>query len=233
MNKWYVCLLAACSPASLALFCQVLGLLLAAFPTLVFGGQSKLKSPISVFYTANMKSEKERARATVLLSVFISAASRRTWHAEAGRQHDPTAVWPWETGLSLEIPFQSFEFTSSLKAVFAVIQSEGRLRSCFWAGSWGSFVCCHLLFEVASAELEHGCGGATCMGATQPMWCRPMVHGDGGAAACHVPGPSGHLPGVWGKWQKLFKGLLLKEAPPEETPRLSALPDKMRGRKGA
>lgn len=176
---------------------------------------------------------KREGKGMVLLSVFISAASRRTWHAEAGRQHDPTAVWPWETGLSLEIPFQSLEFTSSLKVVFAMIQGEGRPRSYFWAGSWGGFACCHLLFEVASAELEHGCGGATCTGTTQPVWRRPTAHGDGGAAACRAPGPSGHLPGVWGKWQKPFKGLLLKEAPPEETPCLSALPDKMRRRKGA
>lgn len=113
--------------------------------------------------------------------------STRTWHAEAGRQHDPTAVWPWETGLSLEIPFQSFEFASSLKAAFSVIQGEGRSRSYFWAGSWGQlcsptrcFAHCYLLFEVASAELERGCGGSTCTGTTQPVWRRPKAHKDGG-----------------------------------------------------
>lgn len=62
------------TPASLALFCQVLGLLLAPFPVPVFGGQSKLKSLILVFYPENMKREEEKARAMVLASVFISAA---------------------------------------------------------------------------------------------------------------------------------------------------------------
>lgn len=74
MINLFACI-AKCTPASLALFCQVLCLLLAPFPILVFRGQSELKSLILVFYPENMKREEEKAKAMVLASVFISAAA--------------------------------------------------------------------------------------------------------------------------------------------------------------
>lgn len=96
--------IANCTLASLAFFCQVLDLLLAAFSLLVFEGQSKLRSPVLVFYNENMESARERARATVLATVFISAAvSEDVMCREASQQHNPTAAWPWEAGLSLDI----------------------------------------------------------------------------------------------------------------------------------
>jgi len=68
--------IAKCTPASLALFCQVLDLILAPFPLLVFGGQSKLRSPVFIFYTENTESAKERARATVLTNLHLCSTLR-------------------------------------------------------------------------------------------------------------------------------------------------------------
>lgn len=74
--------IAKCTPASLPLFCQVLGLLQALLPMTVLGGQSKLKLLILVFYPENTKGEGEKtkgegekAKAVVLASVFISATA--------------------------------------------------------------------------------------------------------------------------------------------------------------
>lgn len=67
--------IAKCTPASLALFCQVLGLLQALLPMTVLGGQSKPKLLILVFYPENTKGEGEEAKAVVLASVFISATA--------------------------------------------------------------------------------------------------------------------------------------------------------------
>lgn len=74
-NDMYACI-EKCTPASLALICQVWGLLLAPFPFPVLRGQSELKSLILVFYPENMKTEEEKARAMVLISVFSSTAAQ-------------------------------------------------------------------------------------------------------------------------------------------------------------
>lgn len=67
--------IAKCTPASLALFCQVLGLLQSIFPVPVLGGQTKLKFLILVFHPESTEREGEKAKAVVLASVFISAAA--------------------------------------------------------------------------------------------------------------------------------------------------------------
>lgn len=63
---------AKCTPASLALLCQALGLLQALFPIPVLGGQAKFL--ILVFYPKDAKREGEQTKAVVLASVFIPAA---------------------------------------------------------------------------------------------------------------------------------------------------------------
>lgn len=173
--------IAKCTPASLALICQVLGLLLAPFPIPVFKGQSKLKSSILVFYPENTKRKEDEERAMVLISVSSLQQSRRTWPAAASEHHNPTDTWSWQAGLSLEVPFLSFAFWCSLRACFSVIQGEGRHRGYFWAGSWGGFdppltaVLANIpALRSALAAFEHCCDGGTCTGSGWSPAC--VVH---------------------------------------------------------
>lgn len=130
--------IAKCTPASLALFCQVLGLLQALLPMTVLGGQSKPKLLILVFYLKIQRGKEKRQRLWCWPQSSSLQQLRRTLRAEASQHHSPMDTCSWKAGLSLEVLLHSFEFSSSWRASFSVIQGERWGRSCFWAGLWGS-----------------------------------------------------------------------------------------------
>lgn len=202
--------IAKCTPASIAIFVKSWACFWHPSPFLS-SEVSQSWSPWSWSFTLKIWRGKKRQGLWRWPQSSPLRQSRRTRHAEASQHQDPMDAWSWKTGLSLEVPFHSFEFSCSLSASFSVIQGEGRHRGYFWADLWGSFappltpVLAHIpSLRSALAVFEHCYDGGTCTGikwgpacvvhlcVAQGVGCKGLVGGPFICCAPHTESPSAH-----------------------------------------
>lgn len=88
-----------------------------------------------------------------------------------------------------------------------------------------------LLTHTFSSLLERGCGGGNCAGPGCSPWGLVQEWGQEAPGGPSFATPSCLIPTGFRQWFPLERPVL-KEGPPEETPCLSASPDKMWRQKG-